>query len=257
MPAQLEQVRAAGARLVLVQRLDQEVGRAGLERVVADPTVVDHGDHDDWHVDAVGEGANLLHELDTVELGELVVGQDHVDAIVARELQRATRGVEQLQVQFAVDLADDLREQEAAREQVVDDQDGVALGAGKRQLRDDAGRTRLRSDHDVLLTKEVVTGKSSKKHAPPMGGNRSAAELRARSAAAEPEWARGRASRAHRCGKRSAQCGGTNGPKLWSGREDSNFRPPAPHAGALPGCATPRHESRIISAIIGLGPAAA
>src|SRR6185436_5692182 len=26
----------------------------------------------------------------------------------------------------------------------------------------------------------------------------------------------------------------------WSGREDSNFRPPAPHAGALPSCATPR-----------------
>ena len=42
--------------------------------------------------------------------------------------------------------------------------------------------------------------------------------------------------------------GNENGPKgpcvisgfLWSGREDSNFRPPAPHAGALPGCATPR-----------------
>ena len=28
--------------------------------------------------------------------------------------------------------------------------------------------------------------------------------------------------------------------KNWSGREDSNLRPPAPHAGALPGCATPR-----------------
>src|ERR1700742_3921818 len=26
----------------------------------------------------------------------------------------------------------------------------------------------------------------------------------------------------------------------WSGREDSNLRPPAPEAGALPGCATPR-----------------
>ena len=26
----------------------------------------------------------------------------------------------------------------------------------------------------------------------------------------------------------------------WSGREDSNLRPPAPKAGALPGCATPR-----------------
>ena len=29
----------------------------------------------------------------------------------------------------------------------------------------------------------------------------------------------------------------------WSGREDSNLRPPAPKAGALPDCATPRHDS--------------
>ena len=27
---------------------------------------------------------------------------------------------------------------------------------------------------------------------------------------------------------------------MWSGREDSNLRPPAPKAGALPSCATPR-----------------
>lgn len=27
---------------------------------------------------------------------------------------------------------------------------------------------------------------------------------------------------------------------IWSGREDSNLRPPEPHSGALPGCATPR-----------------
>ncbi len=27
---------------------------------------------------------------------------------------------------------------------------------------------------------------------------------------------------------------------FWSGREDSNLRLPAPKAGALPGCATPR-----------------
>ena len=26
----------------------------------------------------------------------------------------------------------------------------------------------------------------------------------------------------------------------WSGREDLNLRPPTPHAGALPDCATPR-----------------
>ena len=29
---------------------------------------------------------------------------------------------------------------------------------------------------------------------------------------------------------------------FWSGREDSNFRPPTPEAGALPGCATPRRR---------------
>src|SRR5690606_10693672 len=28
---------------------------------------------------------------------------------------------------------------------------------------------------------------------------------------------------------------------FWSGRSDSNTRPLAPHASALPGCATPRH----------------
>jgi hypothetical protein len=30
--------------------------------------------------------------------------------------------------------------------------------------------------------------------------------------------------------------------KDWSGRRDLNSGPPAPKAGALPGCATPRHE---------------
>ncbi len=34
---------------------------------------------------------------------------------------------------------------------------------------------------------------------------------------------------------------------LWSGREDSNFRPLAPHASALPGCATPRTDEHYIS----------
>ena len=134
VPAQLEQVGAAGARLVVVERLDQEVGRAGLERVVADLAVVDDGDHDDRHVDAMRQRAQLLDELDAVELGQLVIGEDDVDAVVARELERARRRVEQLEVQLAVDLPDDLGEQQAAREQVVDDQDGVALRAREREL---------------------------------------------------------------------------------------------------------------------------
>ena len=62
----------------------------------------------------MGQRADLLDELDAVELRQLVIGEDHVDAIVARELERATRRVEQFQVQLAVDLANDLREQQAA-----------------------------------------------------------------------------------------------------------------------------------------------
>src|ERR1700721_596097 len=33
----------------------------------------------------------------------------------------------------------------------------------------------------------------------------------------------------------------------WSGRQDSNLRPLAPHARALPGCATPRPRERMIA----------
>src|SRR5712691_9297250 len=35
------------------------------------------------------------------------------------------------------------------------------------------------------------------------------------------------------------------GGQSWSGRRDSNSRPPAPHAGTLPGCATPRGRKSI------------
>ncbi len=36
------------------------------------------------------------------------------------------------------------------------------------------------------------------------------------------------------------------GGEEWSGREDLNLRPPAPKAGALPGCATPRLLIKIL-----------
>ncbi|MFO1412715.1 MAG: hypothetical protein U1F10_02145 [Burkholderiales bacterium] len=139
VPAQLEQVGAARARLVLVERLDQEVGGAGLERVVADLAVVDDGDDHDRHVHAVRQRTDLLHEFDAVELRQLVVREDDVDAVVARELERARRRVEQFEVELAVDLPDDLREQQPAAEEVVDDQHRVALGTRKGQLGDDAG----------------------------------------------------------------------------------------------------------------------
>ena len=44
-------------------------------------------------------------------------------------------------------------------------------------------------------------------------------------------------------GGRSIHLSYWRGRPIWSGRADSNGRPPAPKAGALPGCATPRQPS--------------
>src|SRR5690554_3257633 len=37
--------------------------------------------------------------------------------------------------------------------------------------------------------------------------------------------------------------------RFWSGRRDSNSRPPAPKAGALPSCATPRHLGDLVDLV--------
>ena len=39
--------------------------------------------------------------------------------------------------------------------------------------------------------------------------------------------------------------------RAWSGRQDSNLRHPAPKAGALPGCATPRRAEEVYLIILG------
>jgi hypothetical protein len=158
VPPQLEQVGAAGAGLVLVERLDQKIGGAGFERLVTHLAVVDHRDDDDRHVDAVRQRAQLLDELDAVELGQLVVGEDDVGAVVARELERPAGRVEELEVQLAVDLPDDLGEQQPAAEEVVDDQHRVALGAGERQLGNHAaaGRAGLCGGHRSSLEKSKL-----------------------------------------------------------------------------------------------------
>src|SRR5262249_9339403 len=141
------------------------------------------------------------------------------------------RRVEELQVQLPVDLADDLGEQQPTGEQIVDDEDGIALGARKRQLGNDAGRSRLlRSNHGALQTGEVARDESSKKHAP-----------RARAAPVlEDRRAPGATTKALRATERAwwppQDDGHSRGfsrrsvPKPWSEEEDSSSRPPTPHA---------------------------
>ena len=73
-------------------------------------------------------------ELDAVEFRKLEIGEDHVDAVLPRVLQRPARRVEQLQVQLRIDLTDDFGDQQTAAEQVVDDEDGIALGSREGEL---------------------------------------------------------------------------------------------------------------------------
>ncbi len=74
------------------------------------------------------EPADLLHELDAVEFRQFVVGEDDVDAVVAARYSSARVGVSNSsRFSFAVDLADDLGDQQPAAEEVVDDQNRIAL----------------------------------------------------------------------------------------------------------------------------------
>ena len=134
VPAKVEEVGAPRPGLMLIQRLDEEVGRAGFESFVAHAPVVHHGNDDDRYIDAMRQRADLANQLHAVEFRQLVVGQHHIDAVIASELERPTRRVEKLQVELPVDLADDFREQQAAAEQIVDDHNGVPLRTRHRQF---------------------------------------------------------------------------------------------------------------------------
>src|SRR5215471_15876843 len=123
---------------MLVERFDQEIGGARFERVVSNLTIVDDGDHHNRNVDAVREPPNLLHELDAVEFGKLEIGEHHVYAVLARIFECAARRVEELEVELWVDLPHDLRDQQPAAEEIVDDENGVSLSARERELGDHA-----------------------------------------------------------------------------------------------------------------------
>ena len=111
------------------------------------------------------------------------------------------------------------------------------------------GRAGLRGDHGVLLAEkrqrlieqEACPGGGPDGRGPGMPAGRCPEPPRATREVARA------ATRAEPRGTGPARRCRAGISKLWSGREDLNLRPPAPHAGALPGCATPRHEPRIIA----------
>src|SRR6516164_4046588 len=182
------------------------------------------------------------HAVNAVELRQLVVGEDHVHAIVARVFERAARRVEELQVQLAVDLADDLGEEQAAREEVVDDDDRVPLRSSECQFRDDARFSRgalLRGTHKSLCRsmrgiRPKQPSYRGRQVARMLLGRRS--RLRCAPDISGPPKMRPNTRAVRSCCERSmlepnARLKG----REWSGRCDLNTRPSAPHADALPG----------------------
>jgi hypothetical protein len=104
---------------------------------VADATIIDDRDHHDGNVDAMGKRANAAHKFDAIELRQFVVRQDQVNAVVASVLKRSRWSFEEFEVQFAVDLPDDLGQQQPTAEQVVDDQHRIALRTYQGKLGND------------------------------------------------------------------------------------------------------------------------
>ena len=154
---QRQQVARPGAELEVVDRAQQEVGRPGLERAVAEfPVLVDGDDHD-RDVVALAPLAQGADEGGAVHLRHVEVGDDQValEAAVERveRLDRARVGAD---LQAFLDREREARQDVAVRDPVVDDDNsrhaslrrGVAdRGTGGLRLRGSLPRRRPLSSY--------------------------------------------------------------------------------------------------------------
>ena len=93
LAAQGQQVAGAGAELEMVDRAQQEVGGAGLERAVAELAVLVDGDDDDRHVDQRRPAAQGAHEAGAVHVRHVEVGDDQIGRRAAVERASASTGL--------------------------------------------------------------------------------------------------------------------------------------------------------------------
>src|SRR5512145_359847 len=124
MQVQSEQVAAADLALVVVERLRDELGDTGLQRLVAYFVLARYRYHDDGNVFQMRGTPYRSDHFESGHLIHQIVDQDQVRLIEPQPVDRAQRGGEGVNRDIELQAAHDLVEDDPAGEFIVDDHDG-------------------------------------------------------------------------------------------------------------------------------------
>src|SRR5258706_11750554 len=123
MPAQAKEIAAARPAFEPIDGTDQEIGRSRLQSTVADFAIVDHRDAHDRNVLVAENAAQPPDDLDPIQARHLVIGEHHVDGMLARVFDGLQGVGERGDLQTRVKAPHDLAQHDAPGRLVVDNQD--------------------------------------------------------------------------------------------------------------------------------------
>ncbi len=147
LPAQGQKVPRAGAELDVVDRAQQEVGRPGVERLVAVAALLVSGDHHDRDVAGARQRAERADEVGAVHARHLVVGDHEIGDRGLHPVERRLRAGEGLDADAFLDRDRESGEDVPVGHAIVDDDyirhGHSALGFARAGVRGYGGRTLL------------------------------------------------------------------------------------------------------------------
>ena len=118
-----EQVAGAGSELVVIDRAQQEVGRPGLERLVAVAALLVDGDHHDRNLGSSRHRAKRPGEVRSVHARHLEVGDHQVRHRDLHPLERRLRAGKRLDPHALLDGGGQPRQNVTVGDTIVDDND--------------------------------------------------------------------------------------------------------------------------------------
>jgi hypothetical protein len=128
-----QEIARADAELVMIDRAQQEIGGARLERLVAEVAILIGGDDHHRDVGAGGRRAEAADELGAVEIRHLEVGDDEIGRLIRRVVERQQRVVEGPHLDPVVERGRETLEDLEIGDPVVDDRYGLASHARFRE----------------------------------------------------------------------------------------------------------------------------
>ena len=127
LPPHHQKIARADAEFVMIDRAQQEVGGARLERLQTQLAVLGRGHGDDRHFGTARERAEAADELDAVELRHLDVGDDEVGRLRRGGGKQRRRALVGRHRHPLVERAREPLENLPIRQALIDDGDGLAL----------------------------------------------------------------------------------------------------------------------------------